>query len=118
MAKTFRSGEVLLADFPFTDHDRSKLRPVMVVSLPEFNCGSDLVVLPISSVVKSEDKYSVSILDSDEGFVQTGLKNSSCVKWSKPITVTHAVVRRKLGTMPEDVAKRVYKLLRSMFPSE
>lgn len=116
MAKTFRPGEILLANYPFTDHSSQKLRPVLVVSLPEFNSGADLVVVPISSQVKLNDRHAVNIMDDHQEFGKTGLRGSSAVKWTKLLCVSCSVVERSHGTMPQEIADQVYTKIKSMIP--
>jgi len=45
----FEPGQILLVEFPFTDHGSAKMRPVVVISLYTFNVGEDFVALPIST---------------------------------------------------------------------
>lgn len=104
-----KQGEICLLELIFTDHSASKLRPALVISRTEFNDDQDVIVLPISSsAARSGDATCREILSSAPWFSQTGLKQSSHVKWSKPVTVAKSLIKRRLGTLP---AAEVEKIL-------
>jgi mRNA-degrading endonuclease toxin of MazEF toxin-antitoxin module len=100
-------GDICLAWFPFTDSSGAKLRPVLVVSNAAQNQGDDIVVLPISSVPDKNDKNCVFIDKSWQHFAATGLRTSSSVKTSKPMTIAKVVVTRRLGNLHIDLLQLV-----------
>jgi mRNA-degrading endonuclease toxin of MazEF toxin-antitoxin module len=106
-AAPFEPGEVLLASYPFTDHSTAKLRPVVVVSEARFNHGGDFVALPISSQIESTGQFGYVIRDSEPYFARSGLRRSSTVKWTKPMTLNHVVIQRRLGRLPGDVVREI-----------
>ena len=58
-------GELVLANFPFSDLSKAKVRPALIVSNDRYNAsGSDLLVCAITSNPKSYE-YAVSIESSD-----------------------------------------------------
>ena len=91
----FEAGRILLVSYPFTDQSAAKQRPVIVISGTGFNQGEDVVVLPLSSRVATGDPYGFPILHTDPCFLQTRLRQSSTVKWSKPMTISSKVVVKK-----------------------
>ena len=111
----FDPGETLLAIYPFTDHSSQKLRPILVVSRKEFNQGTDFVSVPLSSQVRSSDRFAIVLRDSEPWFAQTGLRLSSAVKWTKPMTLTAVVVQRRLGKLPDDVFAEIARKVQSLF---
>ncbi len=111
---TFSPGQLLLVEFPFTDHTSAKIRPVLVVSAFEFNRGEDFVGLPLTSRIDG-DPFSFPILSSEPYFSQTLLRCDSAVKWTKPMPLSSKVVRRRLGSLPEDVLRRICELVASVF---
>lgn len=115
--KTFESGTILLAHYPFTDHSTLKLRPVLVVSRTSFNRGGDLVVLPISSQVRADDRYGLVILATDTHFAESGLRMDSTIKWAKPMTITRSVVQRRLGILPPSVMEQISSKMADLFGS-
>jgi mRNA interferase MazF len=110
-----KCGDILLAQYPFTDGSASKLRPVLIVSSDQFNAGHDLVVLPISSQPDPSDKFSYYIDLSLPQFAGTGLRYSSAVKWTKPLAISIAVIKRRLGRLDAKCLEEVRARLRQVF---
>ncbi len=110
-----KCGDVLLVNYPFTDGTAAKLRPVLVVSADAFNAGPDLVFVPISSTPAPDDPYVFAIRDSDPFFSETGLRRSSCVKWTKPLTIAKSVVRSRLGVLPAPQLSQIQAQIRRLF---
>lgn len=107
-------GDIVTVNFPFTDHSGGKIRPALIVSVDEFNAGADVVFVPISSAPKS-DPYVFIIEDAAPYFPQTGLRRTSAVKWTKPMTVARSVVYAKLGTLPTFELAAIQANIRRMF---
>jgi len=110
-----KHGEILLVNYPFTDHSGAKLRPALVVSQDGYNTGEDFVIVPISSAPSPNDPYAVRIEATHAAFSQTGLRQASSIKWTKPITVSRRVVQRRLGIVPSDLLARVQAGLVALF---
>ena len=101
-------GDVFLAMYPFTDQSTQKLRPVVVISRSEFNQQDDVVVLPISSSPSSASRKDVvAVPDSHSDFVATGLRCTSFVKWTKPLSLHKGVFIRRLGKLPDGIMSEV-----------
>jgi len=111
----FEPGQILLVEFPFTDHGSAKMRPVVVVSLHAFNLGEDFVALPISSRVGGNDPYSFAVLSTSSYFSATGLKYDSSVKWTKPMTISSRIVKRKMGVLAKEPLAELHRLVKTMF---
>lgn len=112
-----KCGDVHLVDYPFTDVTGSKVRPVLVVSIDKFNRGEDAVVVPISSAPDPSDQYSLYISSTDPFFRATGLRQSSSVKWTKPITISRRVVQRRLGHLANQPLAEVQSKIQTLFQS-
>lgn len=110
-----RSSEILLVDFPFSDSTGTKLRPAVVVSSDHFHAGDDVVILPISSRAATGDQFTYLLDPSSPDFRLTGLKPPSSIKWTKPVTVSRKLVRRRLGRLSKKPFDEVRELLRSVF---
>lgn len=108
-------GDILLVNYPFTDASGSKLRPVLVVFVDAYNKGDDLIFVPISSAPNLADLYIYPIRDTDAFFEKTGLKHSSFVKWTKPLTISRRVVHRKLGRLPRSQVSEIQEKIKSLF---
>ena len=109
-----RCGQILLAEYPFTDHSGSKVRPVVVVSASEFNRGFDFVVVPVSSAPEADDPHAMFLDDADTRFKETRLRQSSSIKWTKPMTISQRVVVSKLGHLPADWLHDVHERVRGL----
>ncbi len=109
-----RHADVCLVPFPFTDGSAAKVRPVVVVSVDEFNREDDVVVVPISSQPSPDDPYSISVESSSPFFPATGLKTSSAIKWNKLMTVSQRLLRRRLGRMHNNLMVQVSKKIIAM----
>jgi mRNA interferase MazF len=115
MANQYKYGDVLLVTYPFTDQSAAKQRPVLVISQTRFNQGQDIIVLPLSSRVDVGDPFGFPIYESDAFFRNTGLRVSSSVKWSKPMTISSVVVTRKLGVVPAETMRQLAEKLQGLF---
>lgn len=108
----FEPGRLLLVAFPFTDTTSTKLRPALVVSSIEFNTGEDFVAVPITS---RREPHGFQILSTEPYFGATKLRTDSTIKWRKPMTLSSRIVTRRLGMIPQEVLKKIQKLLRGVF---
>ncbi len=110
-----KCGEILLVEYPFTDTSGSKIRPVLVVSIDEFNTGDDLVFVPLSATADPTDPRVFPIPKTAPFFAQTGLKSPSAVKWTKPLTISRRILRRRLGRLPSAPLSEIQANVRSLF---
>ncbi len=110
-----KCGQVLLVDFPFTDDSGSKVRPILVVSADYYNQGDDIVVVPISSAPDPHDPFTFPIDSGAAWFRATGLRLSSSVKWTKPLTISHRVVQRRLGNLASRPLAEVQSKVQGIF---
>jgi len=111
-----KCGQIVLVNFPFTDHVGSKIRPAMVVSIDSFNDRDDFIAVPISAKGDSNDDHVFQLDPTANYFAVTGLKpESRYVRWSKLMTLTKAIVHRRLGNMPEVQLVQIQQAIKSMF---
>lgn len=110
-----RCGEIILLEYPFTDDSGSKRRPALIVSADRFNQGEDIVVVPISSRLPDDNQYDYVIRQDDAWFSKTGLRFSSSIKWTKPLTISQRLAKRRLGALPGTPLSVVLDHLRSLF---
>lgn len=108
-------GQIALVNYPFTDASGSKVRPVLVVSVDLFNQGDDIIVVPISSVPEPSDPHAVAIRSDSACFRDTKLRCSSSVKWTKPLTISRRVVRRRLGELAKRPLTEVLSKMQTLF---
>ena len=110
-----RCGQILLVEYPFTDDSGSKMRPALAVSGDEYNKGEDIIVVPISSAPDPADPHAFLIPDTAPCFEETRLRQTSSVKWTKPLTIAKRVVRRRLGRLPSEPLSEIHTKIRGIF---
>jgi len=110
-----KCGDVCLANYPFTDFSAAKVRPVLIVSADRFNIGTDLVVLPISSAPAANDPYSIFLPTTSPDFRRSGLRYSSAIKWTKPLTISKSVLPRRLGSLSTSFLQQVQAAVKDLF---
>lgn len=110
-----KCSEIVLLNYPFTDNTGTKVHPALVVSGDRYNQGDDVVFVPISSAPSPTDPYAFTVRDTDPHFQQTGLRQTSNVKWSKPMTLSRRVIPRRLGTLAPQPLCEVRSKVQQLF---
>jgi mRNA interferase MazF len=91
-------GDIILAQFPYTDLSQTKLRPAVV--LQSSFTRNEITICFISSQKVAQildDEF--ALLDSDPEFFSTGLRVSSKVRVSQIVTLNHQLASRTLGQL-------------------
>jgi len=115
---TFRRGQIVVVDVPFSNHSGIKPRPALVVSTEAFHGNlSDVIVCPISSrpqYYRRPGRGDCPLRD----WRGVGLRHPSTVRISKVLAVDKRIVRRVLGEASQrDVARVDTALMRALgFP--
>jgi len=91
-------GEIWLADIPFTDGSASKIRPVLVLWLD----AADVVVAAITS---APPRSASDVILAD--WQSEGLRVPSTVRLSRLDCLEQILLRRKLGSLSADDARKV-----------
>jgi mRNA interferase MazF len=97
---TYKPGDVVLVNFPFTDLLSSKVRPAVVITVK----GADVIIIGVFS--KMPDKIQEShflISETAEYFAKTGLKKKSIIKTEKIAVIHSSNIRKLLGFLPENI---------------
>ena len=94
--------EVWLAKFPFSDYKDFKIRPCLILSKNN-SSENDLVVLPITSILK-ENEFSLII--ENESLEYGFLYSKSRVKINKVYTIDKTLLTSKIGKL-----KKEYKII-------
>lgn len=102
---TFKRGQVIVVDVPFSDRSGTKPRPAMIISADAFHRGlPDIIVCPISS----QPRYFTRPGPGDcplRAWRVIGLRHPSTLRVSKLLAIDKRIVRRTLGTASrEDLA--------------
>ncbi|MGL4618276.1 type II toxin-antitoxin system PemK/MazF family toxin [Chroococcidiopsis sp.] len=91
-------GDIVLAPFPFTDLQQTKLRPAIVIWADSNN--QDATLCFISSQSLSNLGIGEFVIDSsDSEFAGTGLKVSSKVRVTRIVTLERRLITRRLGKL-------------------
>ena len=112
---TFRRGQVVVVEVPFSNHSGVKPRPALVVSAEHFHQKlPDVIVCPISS----QPRYYRRPGPGDhplKNWRVAGLRHPSTVRISRVLAVDKLIMRRLLGTLSQDDLAKVDTHLRVAF---
>ena len=106
---SFKPGDISLVCFPYTNMQRGKYRPVLLLSkMPgHFN---DWLICAITSQSRHEIKnWDEKIGRTDDDFKSSGLKTQSLIRIGKLATVEEDVFEGMLGEVSPDRLMRVLK---------
>ena len=99
-------GQVVLANFPFSDLTTNKLRPCLIIGVAEFD---DVVLCQITSQAY-QDSRAISLLRSD--FTQGAIVTDSFIRPDKIATLDRSMIRMVLGTISESKLLTVKQALK------
>ncbi|NOZ77342.1 MAG: type II toxin-antitoxin system PemK/MazF family toxin [Euryarchaeota archaeon] len=106
-------GDLLLVNFPFTNFEDFKRRPVLVVSGEVVNKKTrDLVVCAVTTNPIHRD-FGVGI--SQDDLSEGHLKKDSIVKTSHIATISKSIVIKRIGTLNEDKMEEILESLCGVF---
>ena len=112
---TYRRGQVLVVNVPFTGQTGSKPRPALVVSVEAFHRKLlDVIVCPISS----QPRYFRKPGPGDhplKHWKAVGLRHASTARISNILAVEKRLIKRVLGTLHAEDLARVEHGLREAF---
>jgi len=101
---SYKKGDILLVNFPFTDLVTSKKRPVLVIK--DENEYDDMVCFQITS--KLNQSNIIKIEQND--IVEKTLKLVSFVKYDKCFTIDSSLVDKKLTAVNDIFLARLKQL--------
>jgi mRNA interferase MazF len=106
---TYKAGDIVLVNFPFTDLVSSKVRPAVVVTTK----GEDVIILGIFSKIPETIQESWFVIeDTAEYFLKTGLKKKSIIKTEKIAVIQNSIIKKTLGDLKEDIFSIVKEKLK------
>ena len=104
----YKSGDVILIPFPFTDFSTFKNRPALIISSTNFNRRSgDVFIAAISSNLRVRGRYDYKL--NQKGQDTAGLPLPSVIKLGKILTIDQRLIRKRIGYLPNEVAKKIIK---------
>lgn len=93
---TYKSGDVILLQFPFSDLSSSKKRPAgVLVAIPH---RKELIVVMLTSTKKVDEIVDYQIKNTQKA----GLKEVTYARTSRLITIKDKLAIRKLGKLDDD----------------
>jgi len=112
---TYRQGQAVVVNVPFSDQSGSKARPALIVSEDAFHRAlPDVIICPISS----QPRYHARPGPGDLPLRQwraLGLRYPSTVRLSNILAVETRLIKRTLGRLTADDLDRVKARLRDAF---
>jgi mRNA interferase MazF len=107
--------DVVLVPFPFDDLSGSKVRPAVCLTDP-VGVHRHVVLAFVTSVIPASLEQSDVLLDPvDPEFSRAGLKVRSSVRLHRIVTVSSAIIQRRLGTLGPILASKAEQRLRVLF---
>ena len=111
-----RRGEVVLVDFPYSDHTGSKVRPALVVQAEAWNQRLDDTILALitSSRHRSVGAATQLVIDitTAEG-QQTGLRLNSVIQCENLLTYDQRLILRVLGRLSATAMEQINACLKA-----
>lgn len=107
--------KIVLVPFPFDDLSANKVRPAVCLT-DEIQPYGHIVLAFITSKISSTPAATDFVIDTkDADFSNTGLKVSSMIRLHLLMTVSKAVIQRKLGELSKKQQKEIEDRLRKLF---
>jgi mRNA interferase MazF len=105
--------DIVLVAFPFTYGPNVKPRPALVICQSERH--QDVLLAFISSKISGAANSDELDIHADHPqFQQSGLKVSSRCRLSRMTTLAMPLVRRRIGSLPEDLRPACGQILRQV----
>jgi mRNA-degrading endonuclease toxin of MazEF toxin-antitoxin module len=112
---TFRRGQVVVVNVPFTGQTGSKPRPALVASADSFHARlQDVIVCPISSQARHCRKPGPGDHPLKH-WKALGLRHPSTVRISNILAVEKKLIKRVLGRLHAEDLARIEQGLREVF---
>jgi mRNA interferase MazF len=104
-------GQIVLISFPYSDSQKSKLRPALLLKkLP--GGYNDWLICSVSTKLFQEIKsFDLIITSTDDDFVQTGLKQNSLLRISRLAVVNQSLFQGICGNISNSILKEILKRL-------
>jgi mRNA-degrading endonuclease toxin of MazEF toxin-antitoxin module len=109
--KTYKTYEIVVVPFPFTDQKKSKNRPALILSSELFNAknGKSIMAMITSNTGKELWPNDVAIKD----LKTTGLLEPSLIRF-KIFTIDHVLIKARIGFLHDKDKKVVQVTLKEI----
>jgi mRNA-degrading endonuclease toxin of MazEF toxin-antitoxin module len=109
---TYRRGQVVVVNVPYSDRSGVKPRPALVISTEKFHGGlPDVIVCPISSQPRFYRRPGPGDCPL-RNWPSVGLRYPSTVRVSKILAVDNQIARRSMGSISGPDLARVVATVR------
>ncbi len=113
-----RSGQIVLASFPYTDFSDTKLRPVLMLRQVSASFDDWLVCMVSSQIQQIEEGLDEIITPADADFPATGLKVPSILRISRLAVLDGKLLVGSIGSISDErlmsLRKRLAKWISEM----
>ena len=110
---TYNQRDIIIVPFPFTDLSSIKQRPALIISSDAFNKNEDVVVVAITSQVKTDLKFRVDI--SNAGLESGILPKTSQARCDKIYTLNNSIVRKKIAKLNETIFRQIIACIENIY---
>lgn len=107
MESNNRIGEIVFLDFPYTNYQKSKVRPAVIISKSDFD--NDYIVAYVTTEVDSYGFSRNSVKLNKEDLDSNDLKFVSLIRIDKTIVADPSMFTRVVGRLKEYKLKEVLK---------
>lgn len=105
--------ELVLLSYPFSDMERTKVRPALVVSNNSFNKkGDDCIMVPLTTIIKDEP---YSILIDQQDLNSGNLLKPSRARADKLFSVEKNLVIMKIGVINDKTFEKIKNEITGIF---
>lgn len=111
-----RRGDIVLVDFPYSDHTGSKVRPALVVQADVWNQRLDDTILALITSSRRRRMGAATQFVIDIATIegqQTGLRLNSVVQCENLITYDRALILRVLGRLTTSALQQIDACLKA-----
>jgi len=107
----YNKFNLITVPFPFTDRDKKKLRPALIISNTEYQeVNKHIVLLMVTSAKHNAWKYDIPITCLEEA----GLKAASIIRF-KMFSIDERIIVKKIGALSLIDSEQVEKAIRNIF---
>lgn len=107
----YKTWDILLVPFPFTNLRQTKKRPALIVSPEDYNSGSDVAILFITSNLESQGRPGDYLI---KNWQESGLPKPS-MSGMKFATIEKSIIFKKLGEITYSDRKALKSKLAEFF---
>lgn len=100
--KTYKTCEIVVVPFPFTDQKKSKNRPALILSSELFNAKNGKSIMAMITSNTGKELWPNDVLIND--LKPTGLIESSLIRF-KIFTIDHVLIKTRIGFLHDEDKK-------------